>query len=69
MGWIYANTKEAYEGETHEFLGITYSNKTRTPTSRRLEWVEESPKPAAPPEPKPARAKAAPKAKGSTAWD
>jgi len=69
MGWVYANNQEPYEGETHEFLNQTYSNKTRTPTSRRLNWVEETPKPAAPPKPKAPRAKAAPKSKGATAWD
>ena len=75
MAWIYANTKEAYEGETHEFLGKTFSGKTRTTESRRIEWVEESPKPASLPKPKPARAKPAPRPKappkprGATAWD
>ena len=69
MGWVYANDRSSYEGDTHEFLGETYSNKTRTPTSRRLEWEEEAPKPVAPPKPKPVRAKAAPKPRGATAWD
>ena len=69
MGWVIANTGAPYKGDTHEFLGKTFSGKTRTTESRRIEWVEELPKPAAPPKPKPARAKAAPKPKGSTAWD
>jgi hypothetical protein len=67
MAWVIANTGEAYKGETHEFLGKTFSGKTRTTESRRLEW--ESPKPASLPKPKQPRAKAAPKPRGATAWD
>ena len=40
MGWIIANTGEVYDGETHELAGTTYSGKTRTSESKRLEWVE-----------------------------
>ena len=67
MGWVIANTGAPYKGDTHEFLGKTFSGKTRTTESRRLEWAE--PKPASLPKPKQPRAKAAPKPKGSTAWD
>jgi len=67
MGWVYANDRYPYEGETHELLGKTYSGKTRTPMSRRLEWEE--PKPAAPSKPKQPRAKAGPKPRGASAWD
>lgn len=69
MTWIIANTKEPYDGETHELLGKTYSGKTRTPASQRLEWVAEAPKPAAPSKPKAPKTKPAPKPKGATAWD
>ena len=40
MGWIIANTNEAYDGETHELAGRTFTGKTRTSESRRLEWVD-----------------------------
>ena len=40
MGWIIANTGEVYDGETHELAGKTWSGKTRTLDSQRLEWVE-----------------------------
>jgi len=40
MAWIIANTKEAYDGDTHELAGITWSGATRTSESRRLEWVD-----------------------------
>ena len=40
MGWIIANTGEVYDGETHELAGTTFSGKTRTAESKRLEWVE-----------------------------
>lgn len=40
MGWIIANTGEVYDGETHQLAGTTYTGKTRTLDSRRLEWVE-----------------------------
>ena len=40
MGWIIANTGEVYDGEVHELAGNTYTGKTRTLDSRRLEWVE-----------------------------
>lgn len=69
MGWVIANTGAPYVGDTHEFLGKTFSGKTRTTESRRLEWEEELPKPASPPKPKQPRAKAAPKPRGATAWD
>ena len=44
MGWIIANTGELYDGETHELVGKTYTGKTRTLDSRRLEWTNEQPK-------------------------
>ena len=74
MGWVYANDRSPYEGETHELIGKTFSGKTRTSISRRLEWVDEIPKAAIPSQPKPARAKPAPRPKqpkprGATAWD
>ena len=69
MPWIIANTKEPYDGETHELLGKTYSGKTRTPESKRLEYVSESPKPVAPSKPKPPKKKPEPKPRGATAWD
>ncbi len=69
MPWIVANTGEAYDGDTHELLGKTCSGKTRTPESKRLDWVEEAPKPVAPSKPKAAKKKAEPKPKGATAWD
>ena len=40
MGWIIANTGKAYDGETHELAGTTFSGKTRTSESKRLEWVQ-----------------------------
>jgi len=40
MGWIIANTGKAYDGETHELAGTTFSGKTRTSESKRLEWVD-----------------------------
>ena len=43
MAWIFANTGEEYVGETHELLGKTYSGATRTPESRRVEFVEDKP--------------------------
>ena len=42
MGWIIANTGEVYDGETHELAGTTFSGKTRTSESKRLEWVEQN---------------------------
>lgn len=69
MAWVFANTKEPYNGETHELLGKTYSGKTRMPESQRLEWVAEAPKPAAPSQLKAPKKKAASKPKGATAWD
>lgn len=69
MPWIIASSKEPYDGETHELLGKTYSGKTRTPASQRLEWIAEAPKPAAPSKPKPPKKKPEPKPKGATAWD
>ena len=42
MAWYTVNTKELWTGETHEFLGKTYSGATRTPSSTRL---EEGPEP------------------------
>lgn len=69
MSWVIASTGAPYSGDTHEFLGTTYSGKTRTTESRRLEWVEETPKPVVVSKPKQPRAKAAPKPKGATAWD
>ena len=43
MAWIFANTGEEYVGETHELLGKTYSGATRTPDSRRVEFVDDKP--------------------------
>lgn len=40
MAWIIANSGKAYDGETHELAGTTFSGKTRTAESKRLEWVE-----------------------------
>ena len=40
MGWIIASTGEVYDGETHELAGTTFSGKTRTSESKRLEWAE-----------------------------
>ena len=55
MGWIIANTGEVYDGETHELAGTTYSGKTRTFESKRLEWVEITVKSKAAPKKKRAR--------------
>ena len=55
MGWIIANTGEVYDGETHELAGTTYSGKTRTSESKRLEWVEITVKSKAAPKNKRAR--------------
>ena len=57
MGWIIANTNEAYDGETHELAGRTFTGKTRTSESRRLEWVDLVVKPKAAPKKKRARKK------------
>ena len=55
MGWIIANTGEVYDGETHELAGTTYSGKTRTSESKRLEWIEITVKSKAAPKKKRAR--------------
>ena len=55
MGWIIANTGEVYDGETHKLANKTWSGKTRTPDSRRLEWVDLIVKPKAPAKKKRAR--------------
>ena len=55
MGWIIANTNKVHDGETHELAGKTYTGKTRTSESRRLEWVELTVKPKAPAKKKRAR--------------
>jgi len=55
MGWIIANINEVYNGETHELAGKTYTGKTRTAESKRLEWVELAVKPKAPAKKKRAR--------------
>jgi len=55
MGWIIANTNEVYDGETHELAGKTFTGKTRTSESRRLEWVELTVKSKAPAKKKRAR--------------
>tara|TARA_R100000734_G_C3209988_1_gene25503 strand:+ start:26 stop:259 length:234 start_codon:yes stop_codon:yes gene_type:complete len=55
MGWIIANTGEVYDGETHELVGKTYTGKTRTLDSQRLEWVELTVKSKAAPKKKRAR--------------
>ena len=57
MGWIIANTNEAYDGETHELAGRTFTGKTRTSESRRLEWVDLIVKSKAAPKKKRARNK------------
>ena len=44
MAWIIANSGKAYDGETHELAGTTYTGKTRTSESQRLEWTNEEPK-------------------------
>lgn len=44
MGWKVASTGELYDGETHELAGKTWTGKTRTSESRRLEWANEEPK-------------------------
>jgi len=44
MPWKFANDGELYDGPTHEIVGITYSGKTRTPESRRLEYTDEKKK-------------------------
>lgn len=43
MAWIFSNSGEEYVGETHELFGKTYSGATRTPESRRLEFVKDKP--------------------------
>jgi len=45
MPWIVANSNEAYDGDTHELAGTTYTGGTRTSESRRLEWVDLAVKP------------------------
>jgi len=40
MPWVIANSNEAYDGDTHELAGRTWSGATRTSESRRLEWVD-----------------------------
>tara|TARA_R100000781_G_C4047106_1_gene116114 strand:- start:447 stop:680 length:234 start_codon:yes stop_codon:yes gene_type:complete len=57
MGWIIANTNEAYDGETHELAGRTFTGKTRTSESRRLEWADLAVKSKAAPKKKRARNK------------
>ena len=44
MGWKVASTGELYNGETHELAGKTWTGKTRTSESLRLEWTNEEPK-------------------------
>ncbi len=44
MGWKVASTGELYDGETHELAGKTWTGKTRTSESRRLEWTNDEPK-------------------------
>ena len=58
MAWVFANTGEDYEGETHELAGHTYSGATRTPESRRLIEVPARPT-RAPSKPSTAKKKAA----------
>ena len=55
MGWIIANTGKVYDGETHELAGTTFSGKTRTSESKRLEWVDITVKSKAAPKKKRAR--------------
>jgi len=45
MAWVYASSGEDYVGETHTLAGSVYSGKTRTPESRRLIEVPDTPKP------------------------
>lgn len=47
MPWKFASDGELYDGPTHEIVGVTYSGKTRTPDSRRLEYTDEKKKTAA----------------------
>jgi len=44
MPWKKANLSEFYDGDTHELAGTTYTGKTRTSESQRLEWTNEEPK-------------------------
>ncbi len=55
MGWIIANSGKVYDGETHELAGTTFSGKTRTSESKRLEWVNLVVKPKPAPKKKRAR--------------
>ena len=55
MPWVIANSNEAYDGDTHELAGRTWSGATRTSESRRLEWVELTVKSKAPAKKKRAR--------------
>ena len=57
MGWIIANTGKAYDGETHELAGTTFSGKNRTSESRRFDLVDLIVKPKAAPKKKRARNK------------
>lgn len=45
MPWTFKDGT-AWDGETHELAGKTFSGRTRTPSSRPLVWTEEKPKPA-----------------------
>ena len=60
MSWVFASDGQPYDGETHEFRGVTYSGATRTRESRRLVEAADAPKPDPSPEPK-ARRKAPPR--------
>lgn len=43
--YVYASDGLEYSGPVHVFLGVVYSGKTRTPSSRRLLEVPDAPAP------------------------
>jgi hypothetical protein len=40
MGWIIKSTGDAYDGDTHEFMGSMWSGATKTEESVKLIWEE-----------------------------
>jgi hypothetical protein len=71
--WVFKNTTEQWDGDTHQIGQKTYSGATRTPSSRPLVWVDVEPpkslpssKPKAIKQPRPPKP---PRPKGATAWD
>lgn len=40
MGWVIKSSGEAYEGETHKFMGSVWSGATKTHESAKLVWEE-----------------------------